>query len=155
MTLALWCVLIAALLPYVATGIAKFATRDRYDNRDPRAFLDRQTGIARRADNAQKNGFEAFPFFAAAVIVAEILNAPQDRLDILAAQDTDYSLLDKKKKGGFGAKETQHDEVTKNTYIGSEITTGGNLTLASGGDQHYQVAKLDSTTGSCIKKTRK
>ncbi len=67
-----------------------------------------------------------------------------DRLDILAAQDTDYSLLDKKKKGGFGAKETQHDEVTKNIYIGSEITTGGNLTLASGGDQHYQVAKLDS-----------
>lgn len=85
MTLALWCVLIAALLPYVATGIAKFATRDRYDNRDPRAFLDRQTGIARRADNAQKNGFEVFPFFAAAVIVAEILNAPQERLDILAA----------------------------------------------------------------------
>ncbi|WP_177343129.1 hemagglutinin repeat-containing protein, partial [Pseudomonas sp. ICMP 10191] len=28
--------------------------------------------------------------------------------------------------------------------ISSEITTGGNLTLASGGDQRYQVAKLNS-----------
>lgn len=67
-----------------------------------------------------------------------------DRLDILAAQDTDYSLYDMKKKGSFGSLKTRHDEVTKNTYIGSEITTGGNLTLSSGGDQRYQVAKLDS-----------
>jgi uncharacterized MAPEG superfamily protein len=84
MTVALWCVLIAALLPYVATGVAKFSNGERYDNRDPRAFLDRQTGMARRADNAQKNGFEAFPFFAVAVLVAEWLNAPQERVDILA-----------------------------------------------------------------------
>jgi filamentous hemagglutinin len=34
--------------------------------------------------------------------------------------------------------------VTDVKYIGSEITTGGNLTLASGGDQRYQVAKLES-----------
>jgi uncharacterized MAPEG superfamily protein len=84
MTIALWCVLIAALLPYLATGIAKFATDQRYDNRDPRAFLDRQSGMAKRADNAQKNGFEAFPFFAAAVLVAQMLEASQERLDILA-----------------------------------------------------------------------
>ena len=40
--------------------------------------------MSRRADNAQKNGFEAFPFFAAAVIVAHLLHAPQERVDILA-----------------------------------------------------------------------
>ena len=67
-----------------------------------------------------------------------------DRLDILAAQDTDYSLFDKKKKGGFGAKETQRDEVTDVKNIGSEISSGGNLILKSGGDQLYQVARLDS-----------
>jgi filamentous hemagglutinin len=67
-----------------------------------------------------------------------------DRLDILAAQDTDYSLYDKKKKGSFGSKKTKRDEVTDVKNIGSEITTGGNLTLVSGGDQRYQVAKLDS-----------
>jgi filamentous hemagglutinin len=67
-----------------------------------------------------------------------------DKLDILAAQDSDYSLYDKKKKGSFGSKKTKRDEVTQVTHIGSEITSGGNMMLVSGGDQHYQVAKLDS-----------
>ncbi len=84
MTIALWCVLIAALLPYVATGIAKFGAGHRYNNRDPRAWLDKQQGMARRADNAQKNGFEAFPFFAASVIVAQMLKAPQGTIDLIA-----------------------------------------------------------------------
>ena len=67
-----------------------------------------------------------------------------ENLDILAAQDSDYSLYDMKKKGGFGASKTQRDEVTDVKNIGSEITAGGNLVLASGGDQKYQVAKLES-----------
>jgi uncharacterized MAPEG superfamily protein len=37
-----------------------------------------------RANHAQLNAFEAFPFFAAAVIVAQMLAAPQDRVDALA-----------------------------------------------------------------------
>jgi uncharacterized MAPEG superfamily protein len=83
MTIAFWCVLIAALLPYVGTIVAK-TSGERYNNRDPRAWLDRQTGVSRRADNAQKNGFEAFPLFAAAVIIAHVLQAPPERVDILA-----------------------------------------------------------------------
>ncbi|WP_241089235.1 DUF637 domain-containing protein [Pseudomonas viridiflava] len=67
-----------------------------------------------------------------------------ENLDILAAQDSDYSLYDMKKKGSFGAKKTQRDEVTDVKNIGSEITTGGDLLLSSGGDQKYQVAKLES-----------
>lgn len=67
-----------------------------------------------------------------------------ERLDILAAQDTDYSLYDMKKKGSFGSKKTKRDEVTSVTHVGSEITTGGDLILLSGGDQRYQVAKLES-----------
>lgn len=83
MTVALWCVLAAALLPYLATTIAK-AGGERYENRDPRAWLERQQGLRLRAHNAQLNGFEAFPFFAAAVIVAQMLQAPQERIDALA-----------------------------------------------------------------------
>ena len=83
MTTALWCVLAAGVLPYVATTVAK-AGGERYDNRDPRQWLERQQGFRRRADNAQRNGFEAFPFFAAAVIVAQLLEAPQERVDALA-----------------------------------------------------------------------
>ncbi|WP_181013385.1 MULTISPECIES: glycohydrolase toxin TNT-related protein, partial [Pseudomonas syringae group] len=67
-----------------------------------------------------------------------------ENLDILAAQDSDYSLYDKKKKGSFGAKKTKRDEITDVKNISSEITTGGDLLLASGGDQKYQVAKLES-----------
>jgi filamentous hemagglutinin len=67
-----------------------------------------------------------------------------DKLELLAAQDSDYSLYDMKKKGSFGAKKTQRDEVTDVKYIGSEIKSSGNLTLVSGGDQLYQGAKLES-----------
>ena len=83
MTIALWCVLAAALLPYLAATIAK-AGGERYDNRDPRAWLERQDGFRARANNAQANSFEAFPFFAAAVFVAQLLQAPQERVDALA-----------------------------------------------------------------------
>jgi uncharacterized MAPEG superfamily protein len=83
MTIALWCVLVAALLPYLATTIAK-AGGEKYDNRDPRSWLERQQGFRVRANNAQLNSFEAFPFFAVAVIVAQTLHAPQERVDVLA-----------------------------------------------------------------------
>ena len=83
MTLAYWCVLVAALMPYVATAIAK-AGGERYSNRNPRVWLDRQQGIRARANAAQANSFEAFPLFAAAVIIEHLTHAPQDRIDALA-----------------------------------------------------------------------
>ncbi len=64
-------------------------------------------------------------------------------LELLAAQDRDYSLYSRKNKTGFGTR-TQRDEVTKVTHVGSEINTGGDLTIVSNGDQTYQVAKLES-----------
>ncbi|WP_395609742.1 DUF637 domain-containing protein [Pseudomonas sp. B22129] len=67
-----------------------------------------------------------------------------DKLSLLAAQDSTYTLYDMKKKGGWGAKETKRDEVTRVTNVGTEIKTGGDLSLVSGGDQLYQRAKLDS-----------
>ncbi|WP_347904657.1 filamentous hemagglutinin N-terminal domain-containing protein [Pseudomonas purpurea] len=67
-----------------------------------------------------------------------------DDLNVLAAEDYDYSLYDKKKKGSLGRKETRRDEVTKITHIGSSISSGGDLTLVSGGDQRYQVANLNA-----------
>jgi uncharacterized MAPEG superfamily protein len=79
MTIAYWCVLIAGLLPYLATGIAKAG--GGYDNRAPRDWLARQTGRRARANAAQKNSFEAFPFFAAAVCVAALAHAPQVKVD--------------------------------------------------------------------------
>lgn len=82
MTIALWCVLAAGVLPYVATVIAKRG-KD-FDNRQPRAWLAHQEGFRARANAAQMNGFEAFPFFAAAVIIAHLLRGPQPLVDIFA-----------------------------------------------------------------------
>ncbi|HSD73473.1 MAG TPA: MAPEG family protein [Steroidobacteraceae bacterium] len=83
MTIALWCVFLAGILPYVATLIAKGGDRS-LDNRDPRSWLARQEGFRKRANAAQLNAFEAFPFFAAAVITAHVLNGPQPVVDSLA-----------------------------------------------------------------------
>lgn len=89
-TLAYWCVLVAALLPIVCAGIAKWGTfgkprRDGgFDNENPRAWLARQTDWRARANAAQANSFEALPFFMGAVIIAHQLGAYQTRLDLLA-----------------------------------------------------------------------
>lgn len=82
MTTAFWCVLVAGLLPYVAAVTAKAGAR--FDNNNPRDWLARQEGYRKRANAAQANAFEAFPLFAAAVIVAFLLEAPQGRVDALA-----------------------------------------------------------------------
>ena len=82
MTTAFWCVLIAGLLPYAAVIPAKAGAK--FDNHNPRDWLAKQEGYRRRANAAQANSFEAFPLFAAAVIVAYLLHAPQAHVDMLA-----------------------------------------------------------------------
>ncbi len=67
-----------------------------------------------------------------------------DKLELLAANDSNYYLYDKKSKGSFGSKKTRRDEITDVTAVGSQISSGGDLTLLSGGDQTYQGAKLES-----------
>lgn len=68
MKIAVWCLLIAGVLPLVSTAIAKWGFRD-FDNHNPREWLSRQTGFRARANAAQHNAFEAFPFFAVAVVL--------------------------------------------------------------------------------------
>jgi uncharacterized MAPEG superfamily protein len=83
MTIAYWCVLFMGLLPIVAAGIAKKGF-EGYDNGMPRQWLAQQTGFRARANAAQANLFESLPFFFAAVIIASVANAPQNRIDLLA-----------------------------------------------------------------------
>lgn len=86
MTVALWCILIALFLPPLCALIAKVSS-GRFglkDNHDPRAFLDTLSGLPRRAHAAQQNSYEAFPAFAAAVLVADLVgNAEQVTQDVL------------------------------------------------------------------------
>ncbi|MEE4299464.1 MAG: MAPEG family protein [Pseudomonadales bacterium] len=95
MTIAYWCLLVAALMPYLFTGVAKSAPG--YDNRRPRAWLEEREGVHERAHAAQLNSFEAFPPFAAAVLVAHLTGgAEQGTIDALALA---WLLL----RAGYGA----------------------------------------------------
>ena len=89
-TVAYWCVLIAALLPMGCAWLAKSGSFGKsrkdggFDNRDPRAWMARQTDWRARATAAQANSFEGVPFFIGAVIIAHLLGAGQTLLDMLA-----------------------------------------------------------------------
>ncbi|MBB5359676.1 putative MAPEG superfamily protein [Rhodanobacter sp. ANJX3] len=85
MTIGLWCVLVGLLMPFLWTGVAK--SMGRYDlraNQHPRDFLANLKGPASRANAAQLNSFEAFPAFAAAVLVAQYAHASQHAIDVLS-----------------------------------------------------------------------
>lgn len=85
LSLADWCILAAALLPLLFTGIAKFGERERdFNNHTPRHFQAALSGWRARAHWAHQNGMEAFPLFAAAVLLAEFRAAPQVWIDRLA-----------------------------------------------------------------------
>ena len=84
MTTAYWCVLVAAILPLLMAGAAKGASGSRYNNARPREFLGALSGWPARANFAQQNSYEAFPPFAAGVIIAQLCGAPQATVDLLA-----------------------------------------------------------------------
>jgi len=83
MTFALWCIPLAMFMPLVWVGIAKASARG-YDNAKPREWLAKLEGRAKRANWAQQNSYEAFPPFAAAVIVAHLTGAEQGTVDLIA-----------------------------------------------------------------------
>ena len=73
-------VLIAGILPFVCAIVAKWGGRG-YDNHNPREWLARQEGFRVRANAAQQNSFEAFPFFAVGVILAALAGADGDVME--------------------------------------------------------------------------
>ena len=80
---ALICVLVAGLLPYLWTTVAK-VSGPRYDNTDVRGWQARLTGLPQRAHAAHLNSFEAFPLFAVAVLAAQITGAEPRRVMLLS-----------------------------------------------------------------------
>ncbi len=93
MTIAYLCILVAALLPYVWIGVAK-SGGPRYDNRDPRAWLEKQESPrVRRATAAQHNAFEALAPFAAAVLMAQLAGVDPIRITVLAVAFIAFRVL--------------------------------------------------------------
>ena len=84
MTIADLCLLAAVVLTLASVMPAKMDGRRDYDNANPRDPRFYSPGLRARALGAHMNGFEAFPFFAAAVILAEMRAVPQGTVNTLA-----------------------------------------------------------------------
>lgn len=83
MNIAILCLLIACLMPFAWTGVAKFSG-PRYNNRNPRIWQGKLDGMPQRAHAAHLNSFEALPIFAAAVLAALHAGVAQASIDQLA-----------------------------------------------------------------------
>ena len=92
MFIAYTCLLIAAILPLIFAAYAKFSSKG-YDNNQPREFLDKLQGQSKRAHYAQLNSFEAFPPFAAGVIIAHLAQVQQSNITILAVLFVIFRIL--------------------------------------------------------------
>lgn len=86
MSIAFWCVFVAGLMPGLTALIAKLGNPEigRFDNNHPREWMARLDGRRARAVAAMQNGFEGFPLFAAAVIIAQFGGAEQACVNLLA-----------------------------------------------------------------------
>jgi uncharacterized MAPEG superfamily protein len=84
MTIAEYCIFASVMLYLLTIAPIKWLGIRSFDNakpRDPHFYDDALRG---RAWGAHQNGIESFPFFAAAVLLAEFRNAPQNLIDELA-----------------------------------------------------------------------
>ena len=84
MTIAELCLLGTVILTIVSILPAKLDGRREYDNGNPRDPGFYKPGLRRRSQGAHQNGYEAFPFFAAAVLLAEMRSVPQELVNVLA-----------------------------------------------------------------------
>lgn len=84
MTIAELCLLAAVLVTLMSILPAKLDGRREYDNANPRNPGFYKPGLRMRAQGAHMNGFETFPFFAAAVLLAEMRAVHQGTVNILA-----------------------------------------------------------------------
>jgi uncharacterized MAPEG superfamily protein len=84
MTIAEWCVFGTLMLSLLSIAPIKWIGYRQFDNSRPRDAAFYQDPLRARALGAHQNGIEAFPFFAAAVLLAEFRAAPQGLIDELA-----------------------------------------------------------------------
>jgi uncharacterized MAPEG superfamily protein len=84
MTVAEWCVFVSLMLYLLSIASVKWLRAGRFDNARPRDPTFYEDPIATRALGAHQNGIESFPFFAAAVLLAEFRACPQNLINELA-----------------------------------------------------------------------
>jgi len=84
MTVAEWMIFAAVIVYLLTIAPVKAVGYRTFDNSNPRDPAFYKPGAATRAWGAHINGVETFPFFAAAVFLAEFRQQPQHFIDMLA-----------------------------------------------------------------------
>ena len=84
MTVAEYCIFACVAIYLLTIVSVKRSGSGQYDNSKPRDPAFYEDAIRARALGAHQNGIEAFPFFAAAVLLAEFRAAPQNLINELA-----------------------------------------------------------------------
>lgn len=86
MTIAVGSVIFAALMimfSKIPVGIAQGRSEGGYDNNNPRDQQAQLSGFGQRALAAHQNTIEAFPLFAAGVVLALWAEAPMETVNML------------------------------------------------------------------------
>ena len=86
MTILIWCLFAATLLPYLAKAPVAIAMNklEGYDNNHPRSQQAKLTGFGARALAAHQNAFESLIIFVPAVLLAIGTNTITDTVTLLA-----------------------------------------------------------------------
>jgi uncharacterized MAPEG superfamily protein len=85
LSIAIYAMFAASILPLLIAGLAKFSGRFQLkDNENPRVFQQTLTGAAARIQAAQLNSYETLPVFLAAVLTAEYMVVLQPQINIIA-----------------------------------------------------------------------
>ena len=86
MTILIWCLFAATLLPYLAKAPVAIAMNklEGYDNNHPRSQQAKLTGFGARALAAHQNAFESLIIFVPAVLLAIATNTITDTVALLA-----------------------------------------------------------------------
>jgi uncharacterized MAPEG superfamily protein len=84
MTVAEFCIFGVVAIYQLTIVPVKWIGSSQYDNAKPRDPAFYEDALRSRALGAHQNGLEAFPFFAAAVLLAEFRGAPQNLINELA-----------------------------------------------------------------------
>ncbi len=83
LTVADWCIFVAGLVvPFIFTIYSK--TGKGFDNAKPREYMAQLEGARKRASWAVQNGYETYPLFVAAVLLAERAGVMQSTVNLLA-----------------------------------------------------------------------
>jgi uncharacterized MAPEG superfamily protein len=84
MTVAEICIFGVVAIYLLTIAPVKWLGFRQFDNSKPRDPAFYEDALRARALGAHQNGIEAFPFFAAAVLLAEFRGAPQNLINELA-----------------------------------------------------------------------